>query len=241
MMAKKGILFGVGVGTGDPELATRKAWRVVGEADVVAYPAPDTIPDRQDGSFSRQIMAEAISPDAIEMPIVVPMIAGAAPAHAVYDAAAARIKTYLDAGLNVAVLCEGDALFYGSFMYVLARLKDEYQVEMVAGVSSLMAAASAAQQPLASRADVLSVVPAPLDDTRLEAAILGAESVAIIKLGRHLARVREVLARLGFLDDALYISHASLPHQQFLPLADAPADAPYFSMILLYKGGALWG
>ena len=78
-------------------------------------------------------MAEAINPDAIEMPIVVPMIAGAAPAHAVYDAAAARIKTYLDAGLNVAVLCEGDALFYGSFMYVLARLKDGYQVEMVAG------------------------------------------------------------------------------------------------------------
>ena len=156
-MAKKGILFGVGVGTGDPELATRKAWRVVGEADVVAYPAPD-----KGVSFSRQIMAEAISPDAIEMPIVVPMIAGAAPAHAVYDAAASRIKTYLDAGLNVAVLCEGDALFYGSFMYVLARLKDEYQVEMVAGVSSLMAAASAAQQPLASRADVLAVVPAPL-------------------------------------------------------------------------------
>jgi len=230
-----GRLFGVGTGPGDPELVTRKAWRVVSEADVVAYPAPD-----HGTSFSRQIMADAISPDAIELPIIIPMISGRAPAQAIYDEAAEQILAYLNAGHDVAVLCEGDPLFYGSFMYLLARLRDDVAVEMIPGVSSLVASASAALRPLAARSDILTVLAAPLSDDKLEAAIHGAEAVAIIKLGRHLDRMRALIRRLGLMDQAIYIGHASLPHQKVMPLGEAPDDAPYFSMILLYKGSDPW-
>jgi precorrin-2/cobalt-factor-2 C20-methyltransferase len=232
---KMGRLFGVGTGPGDPELVTRKAWRVVSEVSVVAYPAPD-----HGNSFSRQIMADAISHDAIEIPIVIPMISGRAPAQAIYDDAAAQILEYLNKGHDVAVLCEGDPLFYGSFMYLLARLRDDVAVEMIPGVSSLVASASAALRPLAARSDILTVLAAPLSDDQLEAAIQHAEAVAIIKLGRHLDRIQALIRRLGLINQAIYISHASLPHQKVMPLADAPDDAPYFSMILIYKGSDPW-
>jgi precorrin-2/cobalt-factor-2 C20-methyltransferase len=235
MNIKKGRLFGVGTGPGDPELVTRKAWRIVNEVSVVAYPAPDS-----GDSFSRQIMADAIRPDAIEVPIVIPMVSGRAPAQAIYDVAAETLLDHLNAGRDVAVLCEGDPLFYGSFMYLLARLRDEVEVEMIAGVSSLVASASAALRPLAARMDVLTVLAAPLDNDRLRDAMAASESVVIIKLGRHLDRLRGLIADLGLMDHAIYISHASLPHQQVMPLKDAPIDAPYFSMILIYKGSDPW-
>ena len=235
MTVKRGKLIGIGTGPGDPELVTRKAWRLVSEAKVVAYPAPD-----QGDSFSRQIMADAIRDDAIEIPIIIPMVSGRAPAQAIYDQAAEDLLIHLNAGYDVAVLCEGDPLFYGSFMYLLARLRDEVEVEMIAGVSSLVASASAAIRPLAARLDVLSVLAAPLDNDRLRDAIATSESVVIIKLGRHLERLRGLIADLNLLDNAIYISHATLPHQQVMPLQDAPDDAPYFSMILIYKGSDPW-
>lgn len=235
MTVKRGKLIGIGTGPGDPELVTRKAWRLVSEAKVVAYPAPD-----QGDSFSRQIMADAIRDDAIEIPIIIPMVSGRAPAQAIYDQAVEDLLIHLNAGHDVAVLCEGDPLFYGSFMYLLARLRDEVEVEMIAGVSSLVASASAALRPLAARLDVLSVLAAPLDNDRLRDAIATSESVVIIKLGRHLERLRGLIADLNLLDNAIYISHATLPHQQVMPLQDAPDDAPYFSMILIYKGSDPW-
>lgn len=235
MTVKRGKLIGIGTGPGDPELVTRKAWRLVSEAKVVAYPTPD-----QGDSFSRQIMADAIRDDAIEIPIIIPMVSGRAPAQAIYDQAAEDLLIHLNAGHDVAVLCEGDPLFYGSFMYLLARLRDEVEVEMIAGVSSLVASASAALRPLAARLDVLSVLAAPLDNDRLRDAIATSESVVIIKLGRHLERLRGLIADLNLLDNAIYISHATLPHQQVMPLQDAPDDAPYFSMILIYKGSDPW-
>jgi precorrin-2/cobalt-factor-2 C20-methyltransferase len=93
---------------------------------------------------------------------------------------------------------------------------------------------------LAARSDILTVLAAPLSDDQLEAAIQHAEAVAIIKLGRHLDRIQALIRRLGLINQAIYISHASLPHQKVMPLADAPDDAPYFSMILIYKGSDPW-
>jgi len=230
-----GTLYGVGTGPGDPELLTRKAWRLIETATVIAYPAPDTGP-----SFARLIVADAIAPSTIEIPIVVPMRTGRQPAQEVYDAGAAAIAEHLTKGRDVVVLCEGDPLFYGSFMYLLARLKHEFNVEIIPGVSSLTACAAAHAHPLAARNDVLTILPAPLDDAVLSARIETADAIAIMKIGRHMARVKALLHRLGYAHNALYVSHASLQKQTQMPLADAPDDAPYFSMILLYKGDDPW-
>lgn len=233
--AKRGILYGVGTGPGDPELITRKAWRIIQTASVIAYPAPDTGP-----SFARAIAADAIADDVIEIPMVVPMRSGRAPAQSIYDKAAQSISAHLDGGCDVVVLCEGDPLFYGSFMYVLARLKDRYDVQIIPGVTSLTACAAAHAHPLAARNDILTILPGPLNDLRLTQEINDADAIAIMKVGRHLPRIKALLQNLNWLEKARYVSHASLPHQQHLPLADAPDDAPYFSMILLYKGDDPW-
>jgi len=230
-----GTLYGVGTGPGDPQLVTRRAWSLVESAQVIAYPAPDS-----GESFARSIVAEAIRPDAVEIPIVVPMLTSRAPAQSIYDKGAGDIAAHLAAGRDVILLCEGDPLFYGSFMYLLVRLRDDFPVEIVPGVTSLSACAAAQSQPLVARSDILTVLPATLDDAALTDAIGCAEAVAIMKIGRHMPRLRALLGALGLDKQARYTSHASLPHQRALALGDAPDDAPYFSMILVYKGDDPW-
>jgi precorrin-2/cobalt-factor-2 C20-methyltransferase len=228
----KGRLIGIGVGPGDPELLTLKAHRLLSAAAVVAYPAPDDGP-----SFARSVVAQYLRAGQIEIPIVVPMRAERHPARAVYDDAAAKIAAHLSAGLDVVVLCEGDPFFYGSFMYLHERLALRFAAEIVPGVSSLTAAAAMAGRPLAARNDALTVIPAPLPDERIEALLQQADSAVFIKLGRHLPRVVRLLEGAGLADHAIYAERVSLASQRILPLAAlGDTAAPYFSMILLYKG-----
>ncbi len=173
-----GHIIGLGVGPGDPELLTLRALARLRAAPVVAYPAPERGP-----SFARAIVARHLSPAQIELPVRVPIEAAPFPADAVYDAAAAAIAAHAAAGRDVAVLCQGDPFFYGSFMYLFARLGQSHTVEIVPGVSSLGAAAGAAGWPLAAHRDVLSVLPAMLDDAALERRLGACEAAVIIKLG----------------------------------------------------------
>ena len=230
-----GRLYGIGVGPGDPELMTLKAHRLITTAHVVAYPAPDT-----GESFARRIASGVIPANAEEIPMVVPMNPERFPAQEVYQGAAEQIAGHLDAGTDVAVLCEGDPFFYGSFMYLFARLAERFPVEIVPGVSSLNACAAVLKRPLTARNDVLTVLPGPLPDTALRARIEAAEAVAIMKVGRHLPRIRTLLDGMGLTDRAGYIERASLGKEHVSPLAEAPEKAPYFSMILIYKGTDPW-
>ena len=233
---KPGVLYGVGVGPGDPELLTVKAHRLISEARVIAYPAPEG-----GDSFARSIVADIIPSEAEEIRISVPMTTERFPAQEIYDGAAADIIVHLEAGRDVIVLCEGDPFFYGSFMYLYERLVDRHAVEVVAGVSSLTACAARFGRPLSARNDVLRVVPAPLPEDRLRSEIAGADAVAVIKVGRHYPKVRRVLEDLGLVDCSGYVERASLPNEVVRPLgAVNGAYAPYFSMILVYKGGETW-
>ena len=231
-----GKLYGIGVGPGDPELLTLKAHRILTACKVVAYPAPD------DGmSFARSIVADYMPQGCEEIPIVIPMRVERFPAAQIYDEKAAEIATHLSQGKDVAVLCEGDPFFYGSFMYLFERLSDKFDCEIIPGVSSLMASASALKRPLAARNDILSVVPAPLDDATLGERLGSGDAIAIIKIGRHFSRVRALIEQAGLLDRAGYLERVSLENQQVMPLADVSENsAPYFSMILIYKGAEGW-
>lgn len=230
-----GVLFGVGVGPGDPELMTLKAARLIGAARVVAYPALEGAP-----SFARSIAAGLIPAGCREVVMEVPMTPERAPAQAAYDRAAAEIGAVLAAGEDVVCLCEGDPFFYGSFMYLHARLAGAFRVEVVPGVSSLTAAAARAGRPLAARNEAVTVLPGPLTDAELEVRIGQADSVAILKAGRHVGRIRALLNRLGLAGQAVYVERATLPDERVMALAEAPAEAPYFSMILVMKGSDPW-
>ncbi len=229
-----GTLTGIGLGPGDPELITLKAARLIGRAHCIAWPA---LPGQD--SFARRIAAGLLPPGVEEIRLDIPMTTERGPAQAAYDEGARRIAARLDGGTDILFLCEGDPLFYGSFMYLLTRLQPRHEVQVVPGVTSLTACAAAALLPLAERSDRLAVIPATLDDAALRRAVTRAESVAILKAGRHLGRVRAVLDDLGLGERAVYVERASLPEQRVLPLAAAPDPAPYFSTILVTREPAL--
>jgi precorrin-2/cobalt-factor-2 C20-methyltransferase len=232
MPAESGRLFGLGVGPGDPELLTVKALRLLRAAPVVAYPAPEN-----GDSFARSIVARWIEGHQREIAIRFPMRPGPPPVE-IYDDAAAELAAELDDGRDVALLCQGDPLFYGSFTNIFTRLAGRYPIEIVPGVSSLTACAAAAAIPLVARDDALTVIPATLGEDQIAARIAASESVAIIKLGRHVAKLRRVLNQLGLLDAAVYVEHATLPTQRIALLSAIESDeAPYFSMVLIATSG----
>jgi precorrin-2/cobalt-factor-2 C20-methyltransferase len=232
-----GRLYGIGVGPGDPDLLTVKAARLLAACPVVAYPAPE-----QGESLARRIAAPHLPAGKIEIAIRMALSPERFPAPEVYDAAAAEVSSHLAAGRDVAVLCLGDPLLYGSFMYLLARLAGTYRVEIVPGVASPTAAAAALGLPLAAGSDVLAILPAQLDDERLATALAASDVSAIIKLGRHFARVRALLGRLGLADHAHYVEHATMADQRIVPLAAIdPASVPYFSLIIVRRQGSAAG
>jgi precorrin-2/cobalt-factor-2 C20-methyltransferase len=228
MPVAAGRLYGLGVGPGDPELLTLKALRLLRAVPVVAYPAPEN-----GDSFARSIVATWIEGRQREIAIRFPMRPGPPPVE-IYDGAATGLAAELDDGRDVALLCQGDPLFYGSFINIFTRLAGRYRIEIIPGVSSLTACAAAAAIPLVSGDGTLVVIPATLDEDQIAARLAESDAVAIVKLGRHLAKVRRVLDRLGLLDGAVYLEHATLPTQRVALLSAIESDeAPYFSVVLI--------
>jgi precorrin-2/cobalt-factor-2 C20-methyltransferase len=231
----KGTLYGIGLGPGAPDLITLRAARLIQRATVIAYPSL-----AGGDSFARAIAADLIPATAREIVIDLPMTPARAPAQAAYAAGARDIAAALASGHDVITLCEGDPLFYGSFMYLLARLRDRFDVKIVPGVTSVTACAAVAALPLAARNETVTILPGPLPDEDLTARIAQSDTIVIMKVGRHLRRLRALIAAQGHLARAIYVERATLGTERILPLGDAPDDAPYFSMILLTKGADPW-
>jgi len=232
-----GRLYGLGLGPGDPELLTLKAARLLDAVPVVAWFAKRGSP-----SNARAIIADRLRPGVVELPLLYPVtteIPRADPAYraaldAFHDEAAASIAAHLDAGRDVAVASEGDALFYGSYMHLHVRLAHRYPTEVVPGITAMSGAWALAGLPIAQGDDVLTVLQGTLDEDTLAARLSGTEAAVIMKLGRNLPRVRAALARAGRLDQALYAERVGSPAQRVLRLSDRDASpAPYFSLILV--------
>lgn len=224
-----GALYGVGVGPGDPELLTLKAVRLITAASVVAYPAAE-----HRRSIAREIVSAHLRPEQIELALRFPLSDSPSPAQQFYDDTAAELSSYLERGLDVAVLCEGDPLLYGTFMYLYTRLAERFRTEIVPGISSLTASASMLGIPLAYRNDVLSVIPAGLPRDVLRDRLSTCDAAVIIKLARYFGTVRDVLHELDLVGRACYIERATTEAQRIVPLDDVDPDAvPYFSMIVV--------
>jgi precorrin-2/cobalt-factor-2 C20-methyltransferase len=187
--------------------------------------------------MARRIVARHLSPVRSEIEIALPVRLLPELARAAYDEGAARIAAELECGRDVALLCVGDPFVYGSFAQLFERLGERYPTEVVPGVTSFTAAAAAAHAPLVGRSQTLVVLPATLPSDALAAHLAGHDGAAILKLGRHLAKVREVLAGLGLLERAIYVEQASAAGERVVRLADLAIDeAPYFALILLPAG-----
>lgn len=232
-----GRLYGVGLGPGDPELVTVKAARLVERADVVAYHSA-----RHGRSIARTVAEPYLRAGQIEEALVYPVTTETT-AHPggyrgaideFYAECAARLAAHLDAGRDVVVLCEGDPLFYGSYMHIHKRLSHRYTTEVVPGVTSVSAASAVLGRPLVERDEVLTVLPGTLPPGELSRRLSGTGPAAILKLGRTFGAVRDALREVGRLDEAWYVERATTDRQRVTPLSDVdPATVPYFSLALL--------
>lgn len=237
MSAHAGTLHLVGVGPGDPDLLTLRAVNVLRGAHVVAYPSTG-----EEAAFAREIASRYIPQGAAMLPVTIPMTVDRGPAQAAYDAAADSILDHLRAGRNAAWLCEGDPLFYGSAMYILTRLSPHADVRIVPGITSLTAAAAAIARPLAARNEMLKILPAPLPDDVLRTELLATPAAAIIKVGRHFDRIRDLLRDTGHAKNAMVVEYATTIRQRLTPLEGFRyGERPYFSIILCYRGDEAWG
>lgn len=239
-----GRFTGVGVGPGDPELMTLKAARLIAGADVIAYHAA-----RDKQSNARRIAAGLLPAGVIEEQLTYPVTTGASDhpggytGHLAefYEESAARLAAHLDAGRDVVLLSEGDPLFYGSYMYMHDRLAERYDTTIVPGVPAFLAATAVTASPLVRQTDVLTVLPGTLPEPELARRLADTDAAIIMKLGRTFAAVRRALHAAGRLDDAVYVERASMPEQQWLPVADVDeATVPYFSLIVV-SGDSLNG
>ena len=238
---EKGRLYGVGVGPGDPELMTIKARRVIEASDVIAYPVA-----RHGRSVARRIAAIHLCARQIEVALRYPVTTeetehpggyeGAL--QDFYDASASALAGHLDAGRDVAVLCEGDPFFYGSYMYLHDRLASRYATEVIPGVTSFSAAAACTGTPLARRDDVLTVLPGTLSPGVLAARLRATDAAVVLKLGRTFGGVREAAQRAGVTARSVYVERASSPEERSAPLCEVEGHVPYMSLVLVPSAGA---
>jgi len=230
-------LIGVGVGPGDPELMTLKAMRALGEADVIAHFAK-----AGHASHSRAIAAAHLRAGVAELPLLYPVTTELPKCSAgyrdairdFYDKAAAEIAAHLAAGRVVAVICEGDPMFYGSYMHLHARLASRFAAEIVAGVTGMSGCWSAAGMPIAQGDDVFMVLPATLPEGELVRRLSDADAAVVMKVGRHLPKLRRALETSGRLPRAIYVERGTMADAKMIPLSAKPDDeAPYFAVVLV--------
>ncbi len=232
-----GRLYGIGLGPGYPELLTVKAVRLIQAAPVVSYFAKA---GRRGNA--RLIVDRWMTGAAEELPLYYPMTTEHAfdsPVYAdvlaaFYETAVRAISTHLDAGRDVALLCEGDPLFYGSFMHLHVRLRSRYPVTLVPGITGMAGCWALAGEPMTWGDDTLVVLPGTLPFGSLIERLRMADAAVIMKLGRNFAKVRTAVAEAGLLSRATYVERGTMENEISMPLADKTDEvAPYFSLILI--------
>ncbi|MBB3661553.1 precorrin-2 C20-methyltransferase/precorrin-3B C17-methyltransferase [Prauserella sediminis] len=237
MSSGTGVLYGVGLGPGDPELVTVKAARLISEADVIAYHCA-----RHGRSIARSVAEPYLRDGQLEERLMYPVTTettnhpgGYEGAIAeFYELAAKRLAEHLDEGRNVVLLCEGDPFFYGSYMYMHERLADRYEAHVVPGVTSVSGASAELGRPLVQRDEVLTLLPGTLPAPELARRLADTEAAAVLKLGRTFGAVHEALSEADRLEEAYYVERASWQVQRVEPLTDVdPETVPYFSLAVV--------
>ncbi len=232
-----GKLYGVGLGPGDPSLMTVRAVEAIAEADVIAYHSA-----RHGRSIARSIAAKHLRNDHVEEALVYPVTTETTDHPGGYQGAiddfyteaSARLAAHLEAGRTVAVLAEGDPLFYGSYMHMHKRLADRFDTEVIPGVTSVSAAAARLGTPLAEGEEVLTILPGTLPEEELTARLASTDAAVVMKLGRTFPKVRRALEGSGRLGAARYVERATMAGERLAELADVDADSvPYFSVAVL--------
>lgn len=235
--AGQGRLYGVGLGPGDPELVTVKAAKLLASSPVVAYFAK-----RGSRGRARRILEPWLSPASQELPLSYPLtteVDFCDPAYitalrSFYKSAAAAIAAHLCAGRDVVLACEGDPLFYGSFMHLYVRLKQDFDVTIIPGVTGMSGCWARAATPMTWGDDVLAILPGTLPQADLARHLRQSDAAVIIKVGANLKKIRMAIAAAGKGERAIYVEYGTMDNEKIMPLCEKQDDAaPYFSLVLI--------
>lgn len=241
MTVPAGILYGVGLGPGDPDLMTVKARRLLAASTTIAFFRKRGRPGHARTIADGLLTASGVREIALEYPVTTELPHASegyvAAIGAFYRDAAASLGVVLDEGHDVALLCEGDPFFYGSFLHMYDRLREGYRVEVIPGITGMSGCWTVASAPITYGDDVLTVLPGTLPAEVLAEKLAATDAAVIMKVGRNLDKIRAALARAGRLQDAIYVERGTMAGQRVVPLANLDhAGAPYFSIILLPGG-----
>lgn len=236
-----GTIHGVGLGPGAADLMSVRADRLVRNARHVAY-------FRKAGRSgqARKIVEGMLHADAVEFPMEYPVtteIPLSDPRYneilsQFYAECCAHLRALAEAGEDVVVLCEGDPFFYGSFMHLYTRLRDDVDVRVVPAITGMSAAWTATGTPITWGDDVLSVLMGTLPEAELVRGMLNADAIVVMKIGRNIDKVREALKQAGKYERAYLVEFASMDNQTMTRLSEAEDKVtPYFSIIVVHGQG----
>ncbi|HQS19260.1 precorrin-2 C(20)-methyltransferase [Reyranella sp.] len=232
-----GTLYGIGVGPGDVRYLTLRAAGLVGAVDIVAYFAKKGMLGN-----ARRIVDKLMAAGRAEMRLEYPLtdeIPAESPEYerqigAFYAKSASRLADLLRQGRSVGLLAEGDPFFYGSFMHMWRRLEGDFPIEVVPGVTGMSGCWTRANVPITWGNDTLSVLPGTLDEGQLVDRLLTTDAAVIMKLGRHLGKVRRAVETAGLLSRAVYVERGTMAGERIAPLADCrDGKGAYFAMVLI--------
>ena len=230
-----GQFYGIGVGPGDPELLTLKAWRLIRQCDVITYLSSD-----RGYSMAREIAADALdnptNPEQRQRAFVMPMCENREAADRVYDQAAQIIARHLGKGRDVGFLCQGDPLLFGSFSCLHDRLNGQYPTFVVPGINSINACAALTGTAMTRLTENLAVISGRRGDDDILDTLIRFDNIAIMKPGRRRARILELIDRSNRSKDACYVEYAGHSRQKIVHDITTLDDGmgPYFSLFLIH-------
>ena len=228
---KRGILYGVGVGPGDPELLTLKAQRIISQADVIA------VPDKGAGEKTALQIIGGLADGKPLLYCAAPMVRDQEQLEAAYTENARRIAAILEEGKSVAFITLGDPTIYSTYLYTHRKVLERgYEAKIIPGVPSFCAVAAALGAGLCEGGQRLMIIPASHQDIN-DCLEVNANYV-FMKAGRETGKLRDALAKRGLLDRAAMVENCGMDTERVYPqFASADADSGYFSVVVVKRDG----
>ena len=234
--ANNGRLYGIGVGPGDPELLTVKAQRLLWSVPAVCFTQLD------DGrpSYALSVVQEFLAdPKPAFIPIIVPSD-DTPVSEDTWQDAASRISGHLRQGRDVAFITEGDPMLYSEFSNLLACVRSKYPdlaVEVIPGVSSVMAAAASSGVSLVSHGQRLAILPAVYGIDDLREAIRNYDTIVLMEVNHALLQALANLENLGLAGKAIYVRRATTQREEVVQDIQqlTEEDLDYFSLLIIKR------
>ncbi len=233
-MQHNGTLFGVGVGPGDPELLTLKAMKVITSVPILALPGNHT----QNIGHAMRTIEAYIHPRQIILSMPFSMSKILEERISARRTAIELIIPYLRQGQPVACITEGDPLFYSTFSNLLPIIPDDIPVEIIPGITSFTAAASAVNLPIVNGNQRMAILPATnLSINDFKTVLHDFDTLILLKIYQRLDEIIGLLKNERRLQGAIIIEHASLPSQRiYRNIRDlAGQSLDYMSLMIISK------